>query len=140
MEKELYITQTPGQPQKLSISEQSGLCHSFPSWYVTTSVVPDPAFPQVMFAYYVNEYLVLETNRNDTRYGDLLRYFYVANDNRFNQSEAVYTTVQSQDGFVYVTEFLPRPILNNTDYGFFVKKFGSIEGWYNVMLDDVTWT
>lgn len=93
-----------------------------------------------MFAYYVNEYLVLETNRNDTRYGDLLRYFYVANDNRFNQSEAVYTTVQNQDGFVYVTEFLPRPILNNTDYGFFVKKFGSIEGWYNVMLDDVTWT
>ena len=102
-----------------------------------TSVVPDPVFPQTIYVYSVSGYLILQTERNDTLYGNLLRYFYVAYDNRYNQSQAVYTVRQDLNGFAYVTKFLPRLILNNTDYGFFVKEFGSVEGWYNVMLDDI---
>ena len=101
------------------------------------SVAPDPEFSQTMYVYSVDEYLLLQTERNDTLYGDLLRYFYVANENRFNQSQAVLMVPQDQDGFVYVTKFIPRSVLNDTEYGFFVKEFGRIEGQYDVGLDDV---
>ena len=134
VEKKLYIIQNPSEPQKLSISEQSGYCGSFPNWYLITAVVPSLVFPQTIYVYSVNESLILSTDRNDTLYGDLLRYFYVANDNRFNQSRAVYTVLEERGSFSSVTELLPRRILNRTDYGFFVKEFVSIEGRYDVIL------
>ncbi|CAB4028479.1 Hypothetical predicted protein [Paramuricea clavata] len=127
-EKKFYITQNPNQPEKLSISEDSGYCGFFPNWYFITAVVPSPIFPQTVYVYSINDFLILNTERNDTLYGELLRYFYVANDKLFNQSQAVYTVLRDGDGFAYVTEFLPRPILNSTNYGFFVKEFASIEG------------
>ena len=96
-------------------------------------MVPSLVFPQTIYVYSINDFLILNSDRNDTLYGELLRYFYVGNDNRFNQSQAVYTVLQDGDGFGYVTEFLPRPILNSTDYGFFVKEFVRIEGRYGVI-------
>ena len=96
--------------------------------------MPSLVFPQTIYVYSVNESLILSTDRNDTLYGDLLRYFYVANDNRFNQSRAVYTVLEERGSFSSVTELLPRPIFNRTDYGFFVKEFVSIEGRYDVIL------
>jgi hypothetical protein len=92
--------------------------------------VPSPIFPQTVYVYSINDFLILNTDRNDTLYGELLHYFYVANDKRSNQSQAVYTVLWDGDGFAYVTEFLPRPILNSMDYGFFVREFASTEGRY----------
>ena len=80
---------------------------------------------------------MLNTERNDTLYGDLLRYFYVASHNSYNQSQAVRTVLQDGGWFSYVTELLPwdksRSLLNTTDEGFFVGRFASIQGtleWY----------
>ena len=129
--KKLYVTKDPGRPRKLSISEHAGFCRSFPSWYFLTFATPHDSFSQAIYVYSVHEYLILQTTRNDKLYGNLLRYFYVANDNQFNQSQAVHAVLQDQDGISYVTKFLSRPTLNNTDYVFFVKEFGTIEGLRN---------
>ena len=131
-DKKLYVIQNPSQPEQLSISEQSGFCGFFPKSYLITALVPSPIFPQAIYVYSINNLLVLNPDRNDTLYGDLLRYFYVANDYRLNQSQAVYTVLQDGGWFSYVTELLPvanpRPLLNRTDNGFFVKKFVNIHG------------
>jgi hypothetical protein len=98
-----------------------------------TALIPSPVYPQTIYVYSKDGLLIFHTDRNDELYGDLLRYFYVARDNQFNQSQAVHIVLQNQGGFSSVAELLPRPIVNRTDYGFFVKEFVKMEGKYDVI-------
>lgn len=93
-----------------------------------TAVVPSVLFPQPIFVYSMNNYLILNTIRDDNMYGDLLHYFYVSKEDRYNKSQAVHMVLQAQDKFTYVTKLLPSPSTETTDYSFFVKKFVIFQG------------
>ena len=90
-------------------------------------VLPSTIYPQAIYVYNKNDYLILNTDRNDTLYGSLQQYFYVANDDRFNQSQAVFMVTKDIDGVTLVTNFLPTTSFSSADNAFFVKRFVDVE-------------
>ncbi|XP_028394857.1 uncharacterized protein LOC114518999 [Dendronephthya gigantea] len=93
-------------------------------------VLPSSVYPQAVYVYNKNDYLILNTDRNDALYGSLQHYFYVANDNStnsLNQSHAVYMMTKDFHGITHVTSLLPRTSFSSADNTFFVKKFVDIE-------------